>query len=149
MIAAKIICILLFWHSSFEQSDLNVEIGGGEKDLTCSNDIGKMDFTLNYTRSSLIDELKSYFILKFQDPSKLKYYSICKLSIEIEPSTNIEKPTTYIEETTNKLKPSTHIEKTTNAPKPSKLIESTINHTKNLILLLIFHQQQTYQILVN
>ena len=143
MAPAKIICVLLILHFSYEQSNLNIEIGGRKKSLSCSNDVGKIDFTLNYTTFSLIDELISYFSPNFKDPSKQKYYSICKLSIsenEIEPSTNLEKPITYIEkttnvpkpsthieETTNKLKPSTHTEETTNIPKPVPLIEPTIN----------------------
>ena len=75
----NVMLLLLIFLISNGQSNPNIEIIGGEKSLKCSNDIGKMEFSSEYT-FSFQEELNSYFLLNFKDSSNKKHYSICLLS---------------------------------------------------------------------
>ena len=83
----KIFAFFLLLNVTIEQSDLNIELLGGEKSLKCSNEIGKMEFSSEYTYSSQ-DELNSYFLLSFKDKSNQKRFSICQLSISKNSTQN-------------------------------------------------------------
>ena len=95
---SKLLFVLFIFHISNEQTDMNIEILGGEKSPKCSSDVGKMEFSLEYTSSSQ-EELNSYFLLYFKDSSNKKRFSICSLSknsTHTEPisSTDISEPST-------------------------------------------------------
>ena len=76
----KLLLLFLFLQMESGQSNLDIGILGGDKSLKCSNDIGRMELTTEYTFSSK-EDLNSYFLLYFKDSMNKKRLSICHLSL--------------------------------------------------------------------
>ena len=85
----KILLLFILFNISFEQSDLNIEILGGEQSPKCANEMGRLEFSSKYTSSSE-DEINSYFLLNFKDKSNKKRFSICQLSTSKNSSSSSE-----------------------------------------------------------
>ena len=76
----KLLLLFLFLQMESGQSNLDIGILGGDKSLKCSNDIGRMELTTEFTFSSK-EDLNSYFLLYFKDSMNKKRLSICHLSL--------------------------------------------------------------------
>ena len=76
----KTLLLILIVLLSKGQSQLNIELKGGEETAECSNDTGRMKFTAEFTSSSNQD-LISYFLLPLKDGTNQTNYSICMLSL--------------------------------------------------------------------
>ena len=76
----KFLLLFLFLQMESGQSNLDIGILGGDKSLKCSNDIGRMELTTEFTFSSK-EDLNSYFLLYFKDSMNKKRLSICHLSL--------------------------------------------------------------------
>ena len=84
----KFLFLLLISQISNEKSDLDFGLLGGKKSLSCSNDLGKMDFLADFSFSS-IEAIKSYFLLRFKDSSDKNHFSICLIEPYGEEGTSI------------------------------------------------------------
>jgi len=76
----KLLLLFLFLQMESGQSNLDIGILGGDKSLKCSNDIGRLELTTEFTFSSK-EDLNSYFLLYFKDSMNKKRLSICHLSL--------------------------------------------------------------------
>ena len=84
------------------QSQLNIELKGGEETAECTNETGRMEFTTEFASSSN-EDLISYFLLPLKDGKNQTNYSICMLSLfkdstQEEPYPTQEEPHTTQEE---------------------------------------------------
>ena len=84
------------------QSQLNIELKGGEETAECTNETGRMEFTTEFASSSN-EDLISYFLLPLKDGKNQTTYSICMLSLfkdstQEEPYPTQEEPHTTQEE---------------------------------------------------
>ena len=86
----KFLLLFLILQVSDEQSEINIEILGGEKSLGCAQDIGRTEFKAQCSFSEQ-QTLNSYFILYFKDSSNKKYSSICSLPSS-KPEQNSTEP---------------------------------------------------------
>ena len=86
----KFLLLFLILQVSDEQSEINIEILGGEKSLGCAQDIGRTEFKAQYSFSEQ-QTLNSYFILYFKGASNKKYCSICSLASS-KPEQNSTEP---------------------------------------------------------
>ena len=86
----KFLLLFLILQVSDEQSEINIEILGGEKSLGCAQDIGRTEFKAQCSFSEQ-QTLNSYFILYFKDSSNKKYSSICSLASS-KPEQNSTEP---------------------------------------------------------
>ena len=86
----KFLLLFLILQVSDEQSEINIEILGGEKSLGCAQDIGRTEFKAQCSFSEQ-QTLNSYFILYFKGASNKKYCSICSLASS-KPEQNSTEP---------------------------------------------------------
>ena len=86
----KFLLLFLILQVSDEQSEINIEILGGEKSLGCAQDIGRAEFKAQCSFSEQ-QTLNSYFILYFKGASNKKYCSICSLASS-KPEQNSTEP---------------------------------------------------------
>ena len=86
----KFLLLFLILQVSDEQSEINIEILGGEKSLGCAQDVGRTEFKAQCSFSEQ-QILNSYFILYFKDSSNKKYSSICSLASS-KPEQNSTEP---------------------------------------------------------
>ena len=86
----KFLLLFLILQVSDEQSEINIEILGGEKSLGCAQDIGRTEFKAQCSFSEQ-QILNSYFILYFKGASNKKYCSICSLASS-KPEQNSTEP---------------------------------------------------------
>ena len=75
----KLLFLFLIVQLSKGQAQSNVKLKDSEKNVKCSNDIGKMQFSTQFEFSSKVN-IGSYFLLPLKDGSNKKFYSICKPS---------------------------------------------------------------------
>ena len=75
----KLLFLFLIVQLSKGQAQSNVKLKDSEKNVKCSNDIGKMQFSTQFEFSSKVNR-GSYFLLPLKDGSNKKFYSICKSS---------------------------------------------------------------------
>ena len=86
----KFLLLFLILQVSDEQSEINIEILGGEKSLGCAQDVGRTEFKAQCSFSEQ-QTLNSYFILYFKGASNKKYCSICSLASS-KPEQNSTEP---------------------------------------------------------
>ena len=111
----KFFLLLLIIRFSDEQSDINIGLLGGEKTLDCAQDIGRTQFTTQYSFSEQ-KTLNSYFLLYFKDSSNKRYTSICSL-----PSSKPEQNSTELDPSQSGTNPSSNeANSSSDEPNPSQ-----------------------------